>query len=390
MILRIPHYYRNFKCSADKCSDSCCIGWEIDLDEDTYDYYSQIPGEFGDYLRSKITDGEEKSFILNGERCPFLNEQNLCEIYTELGETALCEICTEYPRFTLEYADVREKCLGLSCEEAGKLVLLSEELFSYEEFSIPEMFDAQGEAACESEFTPAEKQFVNTLELVRDKSIVLLQKRTMPVEERLCLLLLMCSEIQESLELNQFDEIVQTIKKYDDLEYRRIRLVSYKDKKGIQKQFVERIRIFHELEVLGEEWSQTLLKVEKEFSVEEGKEQHYRLSLENYWNYIKEREYEWEQLLVYFTFRYFMKTVYDGDVLGKAKFVAVAFLMIRDMDTQRYISQNETFTQQDRVDTARIYSKEVEHSEENLKYLAEAFGQESVFETGEMIKQILV
>ena len=34
-----PDYYDEFQCIADKCSDNCCTGgWEIDIDEDTYNY----------------------------------------------------------------------------------------------------------------------------------------------------------------------------------------------------------------------------------------------------------------------------------------------------------------------------------------------------------------
>ena len=42
MILRVPSYYKTFQCIADKCEHSCCIGWEIDIDEDSYDYYMGI------------------------------------------------------------------------------------------------------------------------------------------------------------------------------------------------------------------------------------------------------------------------------------------------------------------------------------------------------------
>ena len=51
MILRVPSYYKEFRCTADRCADSCCIGWELDIDEDTAAYYEQVKGAFGDRLR---------------------------------------------------------------------------------------------------------------------------------------------------------------------------------------------------------------------------------------------------------------------------------------------------------------------------------------------------
>ena len=40
-----PSYYKNFKCLADRCTHSCCIGWEIDVDADTLLRYEQLTGD---------------------------------------------------------------------------------------------------------------------------------------------------------------------------------------------------------------------------------------------------------------------------------------------------------------------------------------------------------
>ena len=37
-----PDYYPNFKCIASECRHNCCIGWEIDIDEDTFEYYKGL------------------------------------------------------------------------------------------------------------------------------------------------------------------------------------------------------------------------------------------------------------------------------------------------------------------------------------------------------------
>ncbi len=29
----MPDYFKQFKCIGGKCEDSCCIGWDIDVDE---------------------------------------------------------------------------------------------------------------------------------------------------------------------------------------------------------------------------------------------------------------------------------------------------------------------------------------------------------------------
>lgn len=47
MIVRVPDYFSEFSCIAGDCKDSCCLGWEIDIDEDSYEYYQTLPGEVG-------------------------------------------------------------------------------------------------------------------------------------------------------------------------------------------------------------------------------------------------------------------------------------------------------------------------------------------------------
>lgn len=120
----------DFKCIADKCNHTCCKGWEIDIDDETYEVYQNLPGEFGDRIRKSIaTDktGDDKThhFVLSkDERCPFLNERNLCDIILNVGEDYLCDICHEHPRFYKESDGGEFLCgYGLCCEEAARLTL---------------------------------------------------------------------------------------------------------------------------------------------------------------------------------------------------------------------------------------------------------------------------
>lgn len=121
MILRKPDFYDTFKCIASQCTDTCCVGWEIDVDRNSQEVYNKVAGTFGEKLRANIEDGHFK--LLPHDRCPFLTGVNLCEIYTNLGEGALCDICREHPRFVEVYGDIMERGLGLCCEEATRLLL---------------------------------------------------------------------------------------------------------------------------------------------------------------------------------------------------------------------------------------------------------------------------
>ncbi len=45
MILRTPSFYKDFKCIAGACPDSCCQGWEVDADEQSLEYYKNLTGD---------------------------------------------------------------------------------------------------------------------------------------------------------------------------------------------------------------------------------------------------------------------------------------------------------------------------------------------------------
>ena len=119
-----PSYYHKFSCIASRCRHSCCIGWEIDIDEDSYEFYQTIKGKLGDRLcRSIVHDAPPHFKLGEGERCPFLNRDNLCDLILTLGEGSLCEICREHPRFYSVMQGRTEVGLGLCCEEAARLIL---------------------------------------------------------------------------------------------------------------------------------------------------------------------------------------------------------------------------------------------------------------------------
>lgn len=139
MILKVPSYYEKFHCIADQCKDNCCYGWEIDIDEGTMDYYRSLGGELGKEITSHIREGEENTMIMREDGyCPFLNEKKLCDICIKMGEEALSEICTEFPRFTMEYEDVREKILSLACEEVGNIMFSTDEKITWQEHEMPD------------------------------------------------------------------------------------------------------------------------------------------------------------------------------------------------------------------------------------------------------------
>ncbi|MBM6862091.1 flagellar protein FliB, partial [Clostridium saudiense] len=55
--------------------------------------------------------------------------------------------------------------------------------------------------------------------------------------------------------------------------------------------------------------------------------------------YFNDKIYKFENILVYFVFRYFMKAVFDYDVLAKIKAALVSYIMIKELLIVRWIEE---------------------------------------------------
>lgn len=352
-----PDYYDQFQCIAGACSDNCCIGWEIDIDEERKRRYAEVQGRLGERLRRCI-DWEESHFILQGEeeRCPFLNDGNLCDLILELGEEALCDICREHPRFYDWFDGYTEMGLGLCCEAAGRLILGRPE---------PMKLVAEGdvEVSCEEEF----------LFQARDTAFQILQNRDKPVWERLSEFLRLADELQERLDFGETAELEAGVAQAgeaggDVVGAAEVSGKSDTDWRRKAKAYADMLVICRELEPIDGSWTETVNALEKMTACWEKMASLETSMLETE----RQREYEYEHLAVYFVYRYFMKCREDGDVRSKAYLAVFCVLFIRLLDMEVY-GRNGQVTAEDRVQNAKCCSKEIEYSEENLEILADAF-----------------
>ena len=224
------------------------------------------------------------------------------------------------------------------------------------------------------EETEDEKVLADEIQLARNQAIAILQNRSIRVEERICACLEYAKKVQDCL--NQ-DSIVD-IHKIPTEPYFCDTTDVEKESESEEKQyglFLERMRLFSSLESIRAEWDELLLSFQKRYMDSEVGRKQYISDRKAYDDLLnnENREYEKEQLIVYYCFLCLARCVDDYDFLGKMKLAVTSFLMVCDMNTLRMAEQNGEFTVDDQVVTARIYAKEVEHSEWNLEYMADEF-----------------
>ena len=127
MLIRKNRFFDSFRCIAQRCPDSCCKEWDVQVDEESARLYQNLPGALGDELRRVMTQNEDGDtvFTIVNRRCPMWREDSLCRIQAELGHDALCKTCRDYPRLKHDYGDFVEYTLELSCPEAARILLTS-------------------------------------------------------------------------------------------------------------------------------------------------------------------------------------------------------------------------------------------------------------------------
>ena len=381
MYYRKPQYYDNFTCIADRCPATCCAGWQIVIDEKSLEKYNHVQGEFGIRLQKSI-DWEEGVFHQYNRRCAFLNKENLCDLYRELGAEGLCDTCRLYPRHIEEFEEVREFSLSLSCPVAAEMILGQKEPVHF--------LEEADEALEEEDYEDFDSILYDWLEEAREVLFGILQNRKLSIATRMALILNTADLAQKALdhgtllELDLEAEIQDflgrsqtTKKKKTETEFLEIRKKMLKD---LQK-----------LEVLREEWPRILERLEQQlYAQDEGHYQQIRQEFCRQMQGTEEQKQQWEiykeQLLLFFLYTYFCGSVYDDMIYTKAVLAVFSVLWIEELAMDRWLFQGRKLEFQDLVEVAYTYAREIEHSDENLNLLEEFFDTRSIYSPEKMMK----
>ncbi len=349
MLNTYPDYYKKFSCIADKCPDTCCAGWEIVIDPESLEKYRNLGGAYGKKIRSLISvdsDGDS-IFIPQNERCPFLLDSGLCEMYIELGHGSLCRTCRQFPRHTTYFGARKETGISLSCPEAARIIMKNPEPIAFE----------TEEIHADIMPTAIDPSLYFTLIETRKTAINILQNRKFPIEKRISAFLVLSQEIQHLIRKNDFVKAKEICKKDFLGEDYKIGPHSRKER-SLFKIFDD----FKSLEMLDKSWKDKLTNAEKSTPVKPDG-----------------FEWEYEHLMIYFVFRYLMTAVFDGDIISKSKFAAVSYIVISRMQAE-CISDKTA-----RVTTMQKYSKEVEHSQLNLDKILQSIKKSRYYSIDNMI-----
>lgn len=384
MKIRVPKYINKFKCISSKCEDTCCAGWEIVIDEETYDYYQNVSGSFGERLRNEIiNDGEDNIFVLKSGNCAFLNENKLCDIYNELGEGSLCYTCKKYPRYMEEFGNLREIGISLSCPEAARIMLGDSNKVEFELSENDEIITSYNDIDA-----------MLFIELMQCRNIIfnIFQNRNIDLNIRAAIILGFAKKIQDKVDEDDLTSLKMIKERYMDKNFIN-KTISNLDKYSSDKEhwYNDIEEYFHVFKSLKHVNGNDPLGLENVLSYIKGGDENKDIYLDKYRefnSFYNGKMYKFENILIYFVFRYFMKAVFDYDVAAKVKTAVVSYLMIKRLCIVRWIESGD-FNDKDIVDISHTYSKDIEHLEENIDILAEIFKTNPVFKEDRIINILI-
>ena len=294
------------------------------IDPETAAYYRQLPGDLGDRLRAALTEDEAGDCcfpLSDGDRCPFLDTDGLCEIHKQLGEAATSLTCREHPRFTEDYGPFREITLSASCPEANRLLLASDAPLTFRERETDDSIE-EGDG-----WLPA-------LLPLRKRLLDILRDRSHPLYERLRTFLALSLAAQERLE-----EAPDTLPASF---FQNLRPGALPKMAG-PGLFPDAFSVLRQLEPLNADWRPLLDRAAHTPK-------------------IAVPETALERIGCYMAFRYLLKCVNDGDLLSRAQLCVFAVLVTERLAAVCGLPE-----------ALRRLACEIGHSEENLDALLDTF-----------------
>lgn len=225
-IVLMPQYVRKFTCVGSECEDTCCQGWAVPVDEETYKKYQRVRDlPFKSLMkqnigrvRSNASSQHYAKIRLDAQgKCPFLSDEQLCLIQLRLGEDYLSDTCRFYPRIRNRVNGMLEISATMSCPEIARLALLNPNLMEFDE--VEQLVENRGmiqrniNTMKPSPGRGVEKYFWE----LRIFTIQVLQNRRETLADRLLFLGLFYQKVQQLIEARQYDDIPETIRFYSRL-----------------------------------------------------------------------------------------------------------------------------------------------------------------------------
>ena len=363
-----PFYYDDFNCIANKCIDSCCIGWNVYIDKNIYKKYKKVRGVFGKKLSNSINrikhNGNDLSYgkiKLKNNICPMMNEEKLCDVYINLGEEYLCNTCKVYPRNINKYGEIYEKNLTMSCPEVARYFVKHKGDF-YFNMDDEELSDLDKDYIVNK---ICDKNLYNLLWDARSLTMEIIQFKEIEIWKRIVLSKILCDKVQVIINENDYENYQSLLNNFKN-EIVNVDIIKSLDKitivPGIKMLFTQTIlQLRSNIGIKNEKY----LKLIDEYNklVEKNNTDILIIEIENEFDgFLSKYNNIMENLLVYLIYKYFMKAVYTKNLEMEISNVIISYAVIKMLLLARWYKNNKILNEEDFVEVFYVFSRVIEHN----------------------------
>ncbi|MDY4251081.1 flagellin lysine-N-methylase, partial [Clostridium sp.] len=347
------------------CKFTCCKGWDINVDTNTYNKWKE-KSELNYLLDNVrfIKSNGENSYLIKKETkgvCPLLSEEGLCNIVINHGEEYLSSTCKSFPRIENNFEDVKEMTLSCSCPEVVNIISKMKEKIYIESNEALSYIEDLGSLQ------------------IREALVNILQKEDITLENKLILSYNILFNILNSDDLD-YEDLIELLENYKSKKYIKEKLNEFreynnKDKvkslKEINSLFIDIIENYRSVALFKEALTD-IYKFAEENNIE---------SIFKSWREVKDLFKEYDPLMENCIVSKVLSSCVSDDLeemIISLEIIILEYLFIRHAVLLNYcINENKEISIEDLKDYIVIFSRIIgNNSEAVLEFLLDIFEDE--------------
>ncbi|MDU5105548.1 flagellin lysine-N-methylase [Clostridium sp.] len=363
-ILKIKEYDK-FKCIADKCKFTCCNGWDINVDTNTYNKWKE-KSELNYLLDNVrfIKSNGENSYLIKKETkgvCPLLSDEGLCNIVLNHGEEYLSSTCKSFPRIENNFEDVKEMTLSCSCPEVVNIISNMKEKIYIESNEALSYIEDLGSLQ------------------IREALVNILQKEDITLENKLILSYNILFNILNSDDLD-YEALIEFLENYKSEKYIKEESNKYRSNenmdnkkylKEINSLFIDIIENYRNVPLFNEDLTD-IYKFAEEINIEK---------IFNNWREVRDLFKEYDPLMENCIVSKVLSSCVSDDleeIIISLEIIILEYLFIRHAVLLNYcINENKEISIEDLKDYIVIFSRIIgNNSDAVMEFLLDIFEDE--------------
>lgn len=346
----ISDLYSDYECIGGKCPETCCGGWKIVIDDESYAKYNDLQEPSRSWVLEKIEKKDDYHIMILDtctEKCKFLNDEGWCLLYRNISPDMLCDTCKMFPRRAHVYYDLYVLTASIACPVVARNIINMKDTIQFRFMEDEEEIKISNPNW--KRYNEAINGFVNTVDILQD--------RRFTIGTRLYLALEIAREIQNSISSEGYSELRARIEPYCNYEKR----IDISKEFGTRKSHISNVHDFlnhiFDMVHIGARSVPLLNRIYTPYvqSADEFYEIKKQFSAD------ERNDIEFENIAIQLVFEKYMEVIEGSQIYDQFLKITIYILIL--MTQEMYLYQSGELTENNRVLLVSRLSRMMDHSD---------------------------